>query len=733
MNKYGGRDMKIKLSKANQNIPTELMNAIKSEKVFIASDLHFFRPKKIGKGEEWVEYWIKEINDKVSETDWLILLGDIVDFRDPTGKKDKEWTEYFLSRLNNKKVVLMRGNNDHLSDKDYYDAGYHLVTNRIDTDKFVISHYPLNIINKINIHGHIHGSKSYPKEFKTNNRIDVFYELHGGKILTLKDYLKNYKKGIYDGEANFEPDEEEVAERNNIYKGNINEASLLFSKPDILLNLDKFESGEIDRLFISGFHGSGKSTIGRELAESMNAKFIEMDMYQSELKDTYGKEVMKTKNLYAGKSDEKLAQKNYEDFVDKMVEKHGRCIFEGTHVLFMDFDYIKNYAVWIVNTSYIKSYIRAVARSSKPEAKELEIASGKKKSPHRFIKLNAQIFKRLSDLERKLKDESQLYTKTEIRENNNRVNITRPAWPTSEFAQDLKAIYGKALELKGEEKEAYGAARKYVTESNLFDNIRKKQARIAKGSGEKMKKSNQKGYPHHLEKIAKEANESMKFKLVNPELLESLLNEKLITPKKGEEKNDFISRFMSSKQAKIDFPENKQRVAVAFSQWERLKEDKFEVELLNQGEKELKKVVEADTEDEAITKTIDSFDVDVNNIKSIEKLKEFKIQYGVQSKPLNEAKERHPMLIKYGVEGFNKPKATPSHKTKSHLVVAKKGDEVKVVRFGAQGVKGSPKKDGESEAYRKRREGFVARHKAQNPEGMKDKFSPLYWANKVKW
>jgi hypothetical protein len=104
----------------------------------------------------------------------------------------------------------------------------------------------------------------------------------------------------------------------------------------------------------------------------------------------------------------------------------------------------------------------------------------------------------------------------------------------------------------------------------------------------------------------------------------------------------------------------------------------------------------------------------------------FVINLTKQIKPLNEAKERHSMLIKYGVEGFNKPKATPSHKTKSHLVVAKKGDDIKVVRFGAQGVKGSPKKDGESEAYRKRRQGFVARHKAQNPEGMKDKFSPLY-------
>jgi DNA-directed RNA polymerase subunit H (RpoH/RPB5) len=95
--------------------------------------------------------------------------------------------------------------------------------------------------------------------------------------------------------------------------------------------------------------------------------------------------------------------------------------------------------------------------------------------------------------------------------------------------------------------------------------------------------------------------------------------------------------------------------------------------------------------------------------------------------------EAESILSRYGVKGYNKPKRTPSHKTKSHLVVAKKGDSVKVIRFGAQGAKGSPKKEGESESYKKRRQGFVARHKAQNPGGLKNKFSALYWANKVKW
>ena len=87
-------------------------------------------------------------------------------------------------------------------------------------------------------------------------------------------------------------------------------------------------------------------------------------------------------------------------------------------------------------------------------------------------------------------------------------------------------------------------------------------------------------------------------------------------------------------------------------------------------------------------------------------------------------------LDRVGVEGYNKPKRTPSHPTKSHVVVAKVGDQVKTIRFGQQGVSGSPKKEGESKASEARRESFKARH-AQNIA--KGKMSAAYWADKVKW
>lgn len=82
-------------------------------------------------------------------------------------------------------------------------------------------------------------------------------------------------------------------------------------------------------------------------------------------------------------------------------------------------------------------------------------------------------------------------------------------------------------------------------------------------------------------------------------------------------------------------------------------------------------------------------------------------------------------IIRRGMEfsGYNKPKRTPGHKTKSHAVLAKSGDEVKLIRFGQQGVKGSPEGS-------KRNDAFKARHAKNIAKG---KLSAAYWANKVKW
>ena len=88
------------------------------------------------------------------------------------------------------------------------------------------------------------------------------------------------------------------------------------------------------------------------------------------------------------------------------------------------------------------------------------------------------------------------------------------------------------------------------------------------------------------------------------------------------------------------------------------------------------------------------------------------------------------ILERIGVAGYNKPKKTPNHPTKSHVVVAKDGENVKTIRFGQQGVSGSPAKKNESEADKARRKSFKARH-AKNIQ--KGKLSAAYWANKEKW
>jgi len=94
------------------------------------------------------------------------------------------------------------------------------------------------------------------------------------------------------------------------------------------------------------------------------------------------------------------------------------------------------------------------------------------------------------------------------------------------------------------------------------------------------------------------------------------------------------------------------------------------------------------------------------------------------------AQKKDSRLARAGVSGYNKPKRTPSHPTKSHIVVAKSGDQVKTIRFGSQGAVGSPKKEGESQSYKARRLAWKARHATNIAKG---KMSAAYWANKVKW
>lgn len=91
---------------------------------------------------------------------------------------------------------------------------------------------------------------------------------------------------------------------------------------------------------------------------------------------------------------------------------------------------------------------------------------------------------------------------------------------------------------------------------------------------------------------------------------------------------------------------------------------------------------------------------------------------------------KDPRIERLGVAGYNKPKRTPKHPTKSHVVLAKEGSQIKTIRFGQQGVSGSPPRKGESKADKERRASFKARHAKNIAKG---KMSAAYWAAREKW
>jgi len=117
----------------------------------------------------------------------------------------------------------------------------------------------------------------------------------------------------------------------------------------------------------------------------------------------------------------------------------------------------------------------------------------------------------------------------------------------------------------------------------------------------------------------------------------------------------------------------------------------------------------------------------VGNQKKLDKNKNNKID----AEDFKILRKKHPALKRAGVSGFSKPKRTPKHPKKSHVVVVRDGKKVKTIRFGEQGasVAGKPKK-GESKRMKAKRKSFKSRHSKNIKRG---KTSAAYWANKVKW
>tara|TARA_R110000787_G_scaffold225127_2_gene333111 strand:+ start:509 stop:787 length:279 start_codon:yes stop_codon:yes gene_type:complete len=90
---------------------------------------------------------------------------------------------------------------------------------------------------------------------------------------------------------------------------------------------------------------------------------------------------------------------------------------------------------------------------------------------------------------------------------------------------------------------------------------------------------------------------------------------------------------------------------------------------------------------------------------------------------------KDPRLKRFGLKGYNKPKRTPKHSSKSHVVLAKQGSKIKLIRFGQQGVSGAGKNP-RTKAGKARKASFKARHADNIAKG---RMSGAYWSNKVKW
>lgn len=165
--------------------------------VHLASDIHIGRKNLNMTTDERLQDAIDRINAVTTQDSLVLLLGDIVTSKDTTFVKT--YTTKLLNGLNCKKVVLVLGNNDHLSVKDYYDLGYYYVTDRIDTTKYLFSHYPEFVAgDKINVHGHLHLYHTL-YNLRNDNHIDVYFGKPGEPrdVLSLTKYKLLYDSGFY--------------------------------------------------------------------------------------------------------------------------------------------------------------------------------------------------------------------------------------------------------------------------------------------------------------------------------------------------------------------------------------------------------------------------------------------------------------------------------------------------------------------------------------------------------
>jgi len=166
-----------------------------NDDMFITADLHLNHKNR--NSANFANILVSEINAKVPIDGLLMILGDLGSKGDAN---QKEYLASFIRRLNVSKKILILGNHDNLSLKDYYDMGFTFVSDRLENEDYIFSHCPEDPKDKINIHGHIHNDKEY-WNIPAEGHINAYIGGHDNKVYTLKEYLKFYKQGKYKGKS----------------------------------------------------------------------------------------------------------------------------------------------------------------------------------------------------------------------------------------------------------------------------------------------------------------------------------------------------------------------------------------------------------------------------------------------------------------------------------------------------------------------------------------------------
>jgi len=166
-----------------------------NEDMYLTADLHLNHKNR--NSANFANILVSEINATVPIDGVLMILGDLGNKGDAN---QKEYLSNFIRRLNVSKKILILGNHDNLSLKDYYDMGFTFVSDGLEHEKYIFSHCPKDPKNKINIHGHIHEDKEY-WNIPAERHINVYIGSHGNKVHTLREYLEFYKQGKYKGKS----------------------------------------------------------------------------------------------------------------------------------------------------------------------------------------------------------------------------------------------------------------------------------------------------------------------------------------------------------------------------------------------------------------------------------------------------------------------------------------------------------------------------------------------------